>query len=95
MVLSVGVLVNYKNVSDHFPDSGKWLEPTQEHIENNAAVRRILLERGVVPEAGLYFFVRFVWDCYFFGKTKTMGAKVTSTYASVSFLLFGAWPRVT
>ncbi len=23
---------------------------TQEHIENNAAVRRILLERGVVPE---------------------------------------------
>ena len=23
---------------------------TQEHIDNNAAVRRILLERGVVPE---------------------------------------------
>ena len=23
---------------------------TQEHIENNAAVRQILLERGVVPE---------------------------------------------
>ena len=23
---------------------------TQEHIENNAAVRRILLERGVIPE---------------------------------------------
>ena len=23
---------------------------TQEHIDNNAAVRRILLERGVIPE---------------------------------------------
>ena len=26
---------------------------TQEHIDNNAAVRRILLERGVVPEETL------------------------------------------
>ena len=49
-----------QNVSDTHPlclllGGSEWrssqrTEITQEHIDNNAAVRRILLERGVIPE---------------------------------------------
>ena len=41
-------LVRSKNVQSKDLQSETVI--TQEHIENNAAVRRILLERGVVPE---------------------------------------------
>ena len=38
------------NIDDHFIDVNKMVEITKEHVDNNAAVRKMLTERGIIPE---------------------------------------------
>lgn len=42
-----------ENIADHFPDVGKMIslgKGAEKHIDNNSAVRDMLLQRGIHPE---------------------------------------------